>query len=79
MKTRDIALIAIFSAIWMALQVQFNPIVGRFFIGPFSLHGSVNRIVGRCLLTVLAERTEGFARALLEIQWLNIISIRMVS
>ena len=62
LKTKDIVLIASFSAMWTVLQIYFGPIVGRFSIGPLSFHGSVNRIVGWLLMTVLAEQTVGFGK-----------------
>ncbi len=62
LKTKDISLIASFSAMWTVLQIYLGPIIGRFSIGPISLHGSVNRIVGWLLMTVLAEQTIGFGK-----------------
>ncbi|MBS7658166.1 MAG: hypothetical protein QW476_01935 [Candidatus Bathyarchaeia archaeon] len=62
MRTKDISLIASFSAMWTVLQIYLGPIVGRFSIGPISFHGSVNRIVGWLLMTVLAEQTTGFGK-----------------
>jgi len=62
LKTKDIVLIASFSAMWTVLQIYLGPIVGRFSIGPLSFHGTVNRVVGWLLMTVLAEQTTGFGK-----------------
>lgn len=62
LNAKDIALIAAFSSLWSVLQVQLGPIVGQFSIGPISLHGSVNRVVGWLLMTVLAGQTRGFGK-----------------
>ncbi|MEM2902333.1 MAG: hypothetical protein QXO32_06355 [Candidatus Bathyarchaeia archaeon] len=62
LKAKDLVLIAVFSALWTVLQIQLGPIIGRFSIGPISLHGSVNRVVGWLLMTVLAHQTSGFGK-----------------
>jgi len=62
MKAKEIALIAIFASIWIAFQVSLGPIVGRFRLGPLSLHGVVNLIVGWFLMLVLAEICRKFGR-----------------
>ena len=65
MKTRELALAAIFSALWTALQLSLGHIIGRVSIGPVSFHGTVNRIVGWLAMTVLAEYTVGFGKVTL--------------
>jgi len=62
METRELALIAVFSALWVAAQGILGPIIGKLSIGPFSLHGVVNRLVGWLLMFVLAEFTGRFGR-----------------
>ncbi len=62
LKTKDIALISIFSAMWVVLQSYFGPIVGHLSIGFISFHGSVNRLAGWLLMTVLTEQVTGFGR-----------------
>ena len=61
-KTRELALISVFSALWVAAEVTLGPIIGKFPIGPFSLHGVVNRLMGWLLMFVLAELTGKFGR-----------------
>jgi len=63
MATREIVLIAMFSSIWIASEISLGPVIGRFSVGPFSLHGAVNRVMGWLLMLVLAELTGRFGRA----------------
>lgn len=44
----------------MAAQIVLGPIIGRFSIGPISMHGIVNRFVGWLLMLILAEITDRF-------------------
>lgn len=62
LTTREIALVATFSSIWIASQVTLGPLIGRLSIGPFSMHGAINRIVGWSLMLILAEFCSGFGR-----------------
>jgi len=62
LTTKEIALMATFSSIWIASQVTLGPVVGGLSIGPFSVHGAVNRIVGWALMLILAELASGFGR-----------------
>lgn len=62
MRTRELALVSIFSALWIAAQFTLGPILGRFSIGPVSLHGVVNRVVGWMLMLVLADISGMFGR-----------------
>ncbi|MGC8849354.1 MAG: hypothetical protein ACP5K1_02505 [Candidatus Bathyarchaeia archaeon] len=62
LNARDVALIAVFSSLWTVLQVQLGPILGQLSIGPISLHGAVNRVVGWLLMTVMADQTSGFGK-----------------
>jgi hypothetical protein len=61
-KVRDLALVSIFSSIWIASQFTLGPIIGRFSIGPVSLHGVVNRVVGWMLMLILADSSARFGR-----------------
>lgn len=62
LNTREITLIATFSAIWISSQVTLGPVLGTLSLGPFSMHGAVNRIVGWSLMVILAELTSAFGR-----------------
>jgi len=59
-NARDITLVSIFASIWIASQITLGPVIGRFSIGPVSLHGVVNRVVGWMLMLVLADISAGF-------------------
>ena len=63
-ETREFDLIAVFSTLWIAAQGILGPIFGQLGIGPFSLHGVVNRLVGWLLMFVLAEFTGWFKASL---------------
>ncbi len=62
MNSREIALISVFAAIWIGSQNALGPIVGRISIGPFSIHGVVNRVIGWLLMFILAEVSGKFGR-----------------
>ncbi len=62
MKTRELTLIVIFSALWVALELSLGQVVGRLSIGPITFHGAINRIIGWLLMTVLAEQVSGFGK-----------------
>ena len=62
METREIALISVFAALWMVSESLLGPVVGRLSLGPFTLHGVVNRVVGWMLMLVLAKATGHFGR-----------------
>ena len=61
-STREITLIIIFSSLWTASEIALGPVIGSLSIGPFSLHGSINRLVGWLLMVILAEVTGRFGR-----------------
>jgi hypothetical protein len=63
--TRETALIAIFSAICIASEIVLGRVVGRFSLGPISLHGVVNRVVGWMLMLIMAETCQKFGRVTL--------------
>jgi len=62
LSTREIALVSVFSAIWIGAEITLGPIIGRLQLGPFTMHGSVNRIVGWFLMLLLARLTGKFGR-----------------
>lgn len=62
LSTREIALVSVFSAIWIGAEITLGPIIGRFALGPFTMHGSVNRVVGWFLMFLLAKLTRKFGR-----------------
>lgn len=61
-STKEITLITVFSSLWAAAEIALGPIIGRLSIGPLSLHGSINRLVGWFLMVVLAEVSGRFGR-----------------
>ncbi len=61
-RTRELALISILSALWIAAQFTLGPILGRFSLGPISFHGVVNRVVGWMLMLILANVSGVFGR-----------------
>ncbi len=62
MSSRELTLLSVFSALWIAAQLTLGPILGRFSIGPISLHGSVNRVVGWMLMVIFADLSGEFGR-----------------
>ena len=62
LSSKEFALISIFSSFWIASQLTLGPIIGSIPVGPFSLHGVVNRLVGWLVMLVLAELTGKFGR-----------------
>lgn len=67
-------MIAIFSALWIVLQLSLGRIIGRISIGPVSFHGAVNRIVGWMVMTILAENIISFGRITLMVTIASIIT-----
>mgnify|MGYP000647202732 CR=1 FL=1 len=65
LSSRELALVAVFAALWIILQTYLGPIVGRIPIGPTKLHGAVNHLVGWLLMTTLATLTGKFGRTTL--------------
>ena len=57
MNTREIALVSVFSAVWVVSQVLVGPIAHT-----STLHGLVQRFMGWFLMLVLAELTNRFGR-----------------
>jgi hypothetical protein len=63
--TRELALLSLFAALWIATQTIFGPILGQITFGPISFHGTVNRLMGWLLMLLLAEITGKFGRVTL--------------
>ena len=61
-RTRELALVSVFSALWIAAQLTLGPVLGRFSLGPISFHGVVNRVVGWMLMLILANVSGVFGR-----------------
>jgi len=57
-NTREIALISVFSALWIASEITMGDIVGQ----TLQIHGVVQRLVGWLLMPILAELTGRFGR-----------------
>jgi hypothetical protein len=62
LENRELALVTLFSALWIAAQIILGPILGRISIGPISFHGIVNRVVGWMLMIILANVSGKFGR-----------------
>gem|GEM_PF-1132639 len=62
---RELTLVAVFAALWISLQINFGPIIGRLSIGPISMHGAINHLIGWLLMTILAALTGKFGRVTL--------------
>jgi len=56
MKTQEVALVSVFSAIWIAAQIYLGPTIG----GITQLHGLTQRMFGWFLMLILAELTGKF-------------------
>jgi len=56
--TKHLALISVFSAIWIVSQIYLGPLIGQI----TRQHGVINRVVGWLLMVVLAELTGRFGR-----------------
>lgn len=74
MKSRELTLIAVFSALWITLQLSLGKIIGRISIGPISFHGAINRLVGWMVMVILAENVVGFGRVTLMVSIVSIIT-----
>ena len=58
LSTKEIALISVFSSVWMVSQIYLGPVIGQI----TQVHGVINRLVGWLLMLVLAELTGRFGR-----------------
>lgn len=57
-NTKEIALVSVFSSIWIVSQIYLGPIIGQI----TKQHGVVQRVVGWLLMLILAELTGKFGR-----------------
>ena len=58
MNTKEIALISVFSAVWVATQTSLGPIISQV----TGIHGVVQNLVGWLLMLTVAELTGKFGR-----------------
>ncbi len=58
MNTRELALISVFAAVWVATQVSLGPIISQV----TGIHGVVQNLVGWLLMVIVAELTGKFGR-----------------
>lgn len=65
LTSKEIALISVLSSLWIFAQLGLGHIVGRLSIGPFTMHGAVNRIVGWTLMLICSELTRRLGRTTL--------------
>lgn len=56
LNTKEIALISVFSSVWVVSQIYLGPVIGQL----TQVHGVINRLVGWLLMLVLAELTGKF-------------------
>jgi len=56
--TKDLALISLFSSLWVVSQIYLGPVIGQI----TGVHGVINRLVGWLLMLILAELTGRFGR-----------------
>lgn len=57
-NTKEIALISVFSSLWIVSQIYLGPIISQ----TIQVHGVIQRFVGWLLMLVLAELTGKFGR-----------------
>ncbi len=57
-STNEIALVSVFSAVWIVSQIYLGPIIGQV----TQVHGVAQRLVGWLLMLILAELTGKFGR-----------------
>ncbi len=77
MNSRDVALITLLASLWIAAEVSLGPWIGRLRVGPFTLHGVINRVVGWMSMLIIAEVTGRFGRASM-ISLIAAIGTRMI-
>lgn len=59
---RELAFIAVFASLWIAAQTVLGPLVGRFSLGPISMHGTVNHVIGWFAMVLTASLLGKFGR-----------------
>lgn len=58
LNTKEIALVSVFSAVWVTAQIYLGPTIGQV----TNVHGVAQRLVGWLLMLILAELTGKFGR-----------------
>lgn len=58
MNTKEIALVSVFSAVWVATEISLGPIISEL----TGIHGVVQRLVGWLLMLIVAELVGKFGR-----------------
>lgn len=58
MNTKEIALVSVFSAVWIAAQVSLGPLISQL----IGIHGVIQNLVGWLLMLIVAELTGKFGR-----------------
>ncbi len=61
LTTKEIALISLFSAIWVVSQMSLGALIGQI----THVHGVINRVVGWLLMFLMVELTDRFGRVTL--------------
>ncbi len=61
-EVKSLAMAAMFSSLWIAGQLAFGPVVGQINLGPLSLHGVIERVLGWFLMATMTWLTTGFGR-----------------
>jgi len=56
--TKEIALISIFSSLWIVSQIYLGPVISQI----THVHGVIQRLMGWLLMLTLAQLSEGFGR-----------------
>jgi len=57
-NTKEVALVSVFSAVWVAAQMSLGPIIGQI----TGVHGVIQNLVGWLLMLIVAELTGKFGR-----------------
>jgi len=58
LNTKEIALVSVFSAVWIAAQISLGPIISQI----TGIHGVIQSLVGWLLMLIVAELTGKFGR-----------------
>ena len=56
--TKEIALISVFSSLWIVSQIYLGPVISQI----THVHGVIQRLMGWLLMLILAELSKGFGR-----------------
>lgn len=60
--TKEFTLMVTLASLWIAAEVTLGPVIGRVSLGPLSMHGAIQHVVGWLLMVVVAELTNRFGR-----------------